>query len=440
MILKRTAITFAIQIGAFLLGLAIAILVTRVTGAGGKGVYTLVGLVAQLATMVAALGIGWASIYYVGSNLQPLRDVASTVLSASLVSSVVAMLLVGLSYVALRQSYFRDVSAIQIGIAVIAVPLMQLNVAFGYIVLGMNRPLHFSSLGIAQAGTTLALLLVMIAGGRLTPTTALVSWLAGVAASVTLAAWLVYSRTPFRLGFSRSTFRALLTFGVKGYIANLIMLLNYRLDALILNGIAGAASVGFYSIAVAMAEAQWYIANTIGLVLFPHVSSSDRREADRITPIICRNTIFITFLSAIAMLVLGRTLILILFGPAMLPAVAALWLLLPGIVTASAAKVIASYLSGIGKPIYATYISSSHLALTVILDLTLIPRYGIYGAAIASSIVYTSAAAFSVIVFMRESHNSLTETIFVNANDIARYMRVARTTYSRITSLGAAAS
>ncbi len=56
MILKRTAVTFAIQIGAFLLGLAVAILVTRFTGAGGKGVYTLVGLVAQLATMVAALG------------------------------------------------------------------------------------------------------------------------------------------------------------------------------------------------------------------------------------------------------------------------------------------------------------------------------------------------------------------------------------------------
>ena len=47
----------------------------------------------------------------------------------------------------------------------------------------------------------------------------------------------------------------------------------------------------------------------------------------------------------------------------MISALHPLWLLLPGIVTLTAAKVISSYLSGIGKPIYSTYIAAGTVIL-----------------------------------------------------------------------------
>jgi O-antigen/teichoic acid export membrane protein len=304
----------------------------------------------------------------------------------------------------------------------------------------MNRPMEWAGIPAAQIAVTLLAQMVLVLVGRLTTTTALAAWLVGVAVATVFGLWLVGSRVRIRFGIDRNVLGAFLRFGIKGYTANTIMLLNYRLDSLILNGLAGAASVGFYSISVAMAEAQWYIANAIGSVMFPHVASNERAESDRITPIVCRNTVFVTLVAAVAMVAMSRFLIATLFGAAMLPALYALWLLLPGIVTASAAKVIASYLSGIGKPTYAMYISSSHLFLTIMLDVTLIPRFGINGAAIASSIVYTSATVFSVWAFVHESHNSVWDTLVVRTEDFIRYRRLAGTTYRRLTSLRAVQS
>jgi O-antigen/teichoic acid export membrane protein len=168
------------------------------------------------------------------------------------------------------------------------------------------------------------------------------------------------------------------------------------------------------------------------LVLFPHISSLEKKEADRITPVVCRNAIFFTLIGAVVMFVISRQLILTIFGPAMIPAVQPLWLLLPGIVTLTVAKIITSYLSGIGKPIYSTYLAAGSMILTVALDLLLIPRYGISGAAAASSIVYTCTAAASVWMFKLESGAGLLETLIVKPDDFVRYRRVVDSTLRRL--------
>ena len=116
----------------------------------------------------------------------------------------------------------------------------------------------------------------------------------------------------------------------------------------------------------------------------------------------------------------------------MIPALHPLWLLLPGIVSLTAVRVIASYLSGIGKPIYSTYTAAGAVILTVGLDLVLIPRYGISGAAAASSIVYTCTAAASVWIFKLESGAGLLETLIVKPDDFVRYKRIVDSTLRRL--------
>ena len=108
----------------------------------------------------------------------------------------------------------------------------------------------------------------------------------------------------------------------------------------------------------------------------------------------------------------------------MFQALVPLWLLLPGIVFMAAAKVISSYLSGIGKPIYTTYIAGGAVIVTVALDLLLIPPYGISGAAIASTITYTGTAIASVWLLKAESGAGWLEALVVKREDFARYRRV----------------
>jgi O-antigen/teichoic acid export membrane protein len=432
MILRKGLLTIVIQLFQLVAIVAITVLVTRVTGAHGRGVYTLVYALANLASMITALGISWAGIYYIGKRLFPLADVASTLLTVSLAAAGVAVAGLAAAFFLFRSSYFHDVSLTQAVIMLVLAAIIQVMTTSSSIVLGMNRPLAFSGLSLLQFGVALVLQGILALAGLLTASSALIALAIGAASSGVLGLVIVRREVPLRLALDSKILRSFLNFGIRGYLANLMQFMNYRLDALIVNGLLGLVSVGFYSIATAMAEALWYGANALALVLFPHVSSLERKEADRITPVIVRNAVFMTLVGAALMFVVSRQLILVVFGSGMTPALHPLWLLLPGIVTLTAAKVISSYLSGIGKPTYSTYVGAGTVALTVILDLVLIPRFGIEGAAVASSIVYTLTAATYVWILRVESGAGLLETLVVRPSDFVRYRRVLDSTVKRL--------
>jgi len=432
MILRKGLLTIVIQLFQFVAVVGSTILVTRVTGAQGRGVYALVSSVATLAAMVTALGISWAGIYYIGKRQFPLENVASTLLTVSLAAASVSVAVLGVVYLLFKGSYFHDVTTRQAVIMLMLTALLQLTTTSTSIVLGLNRPLHYAGVSLVQLGVALAIQVVLAVTGSLSATSALVALLVGAASGTGFGLALVRREVPIRLGVDRKILRAFFNFGIRGYAANLMMYLNYRLDALIVNGLAGLVSLGYYSIATAMAETLWYGANGFALVMFPHVSSLERKEANRITPVVCRNAIFVTLIGAVVMFAVSRQLMTFAFGQGMLPALHPLWLLLPGIVTLTAAKVISSYLSGIGKPTYSTYIAAGTVALTVALDLFLIPRYGISGAAAASSIVYTCTAVASVWIFKYESGAGLMETLIVQPEDFVRYRRVFDSTMKRL--------
>jgi stage V sporulation protein B len=425
---RRSALTFVLQVAQVGVLVAVNILVTRITGASGKGVFTLMSLLVTLTGSMLSLGVNWAAVYFTGRDAFPRRDIVSTVLTTTLVSSLVSILVIAVAFAGLRHSYFKSIDNAELVVTLTLLPLVQLGTSVGMIILGSNRPIHFAALTLTQWAVTLAIQVGIAAAGRLTPTTALIAWAFGAAVSLAWGLRLLGLDAPLRLGIKRDVFRRLIGFGIKGYAANLMMFFNYRLDSLIVNGLVGVASLGVYSIAVSLAEVIWYAAGAIGTVMFPHVSGLERREADRVTPIVCRNVYFITLLGVVAMFALSRWIILLAFGSAMLPALVPLWLLLPGILSLSGSKVIASYLSGIGKPEYATAIAAGTVIITVILDLILIPRYGIAGAALASSIVYTAAAIASLYALGRESGASVLQSILIKPQDLGYYRRAASAT------------
>jgi O-antigen/teichoic acid export membrane protein len=436
-VLKRGLWTFGIQLLQLAASVGTTVLVTRVTGPHGRGVYTLIGTVAGLSAMISAVGISWAGIHFIGRRRFPLQRVASTMLTSALPLSALAVVGIAAAYALTRHSYFREVLPSQLLLGLALTVGMQLSGSASNILLGLNRPRLFSSLTLIQVGVNLVVQLGLAVTGSLTATTAIAAWVVGTAMSTGLALVFVSRETPLRLGIDTQVLRTFLGYGAQGYLANLLQFFNYRLDSLLVNGLAGIASLGYYSISVAIAETLWNLANAFSLVMFPHVSSLERAEADRLTTIVCRNAVAVTLVGAIVMFALGRPFILFVFGPALLPSVVPLWLLLPGIVTLTPAKVIGSYLSGIGKPYYSAYISGSTVVLTIALDLFLIPRYGIAGAAAASSVVYTCTSIASVTIFVRESGSRLMDALVVQPSDFVRYRRLMSTTLRRFASTGA---
>src|ERR1700674_3633369 len=273
MILRKGLLTILIQLFQLVALVGTTVLVTRVTGAHGRGIYALVYSLATLAAMVTALGISWAGIYYIGKRLFPLADVASTLLTASLAAAGVAMAGLAGAYVVFPHSYFHEVSPTQALVMVVLTAFFQLTTTTASIVLGLNRPLHYTGLSLIQLGVALLIQIILALAGSLTATSALLALAVGAATSTGFGLVLVRREAPLRFALDSKILRSFLNFGIRGYAANLMQFLNYRLDALIVNGMSGVASLGYYSIATAMAETLWYGANGFSLVMFPHVSS-----------------------------------------------------------------------------------------------------------------------------------------------------------------------
>ena len=117
-------------------------------------------------------------------------------------------------------------------------------------------------------------------------------------------------------------------------------------------------------------------------------------------------------------LLFSHLLIRILYTAVYLPAAEALIALLPGIVAMAIPKMLAADLSGRGKPHYAMVAGIISFALNFLLNILLIPIYGIVGAAIASSVSYIMTAVLLICFYKRETSAILSDFFILKKTDL----------------------
>jgi O-antigen/teichoic acid export membrane protein len=226
--------------------------------------------------------------------------------------------------------------------------------------------------------------------------------------------------------------RRLVSFGMQGQAGNIVQTLNYRLDSYLVALFVSSAGVGLYANGVAVSEALWLVANSVAVVLIPKLASSDPEYAARATPLVCRNTMLVTALSAVAVAAASPFAVPFLFGDEFEGSVKPLLWLLPGAVAMSGAKVLSAYVFSQGKPMLNTWISAATLALTLALDLVLIPPFGVAGAAGASTIAYCANLVLTLAAYGRISGGRPLDAVLPRLADVGLFVEGARSTLSRL--------
>ncbi|MBI4085650.1 MAG: glycosyltransferase, partial [Candidatus Liptonbacteria bacterium] len=215
-------------------------------------------------------------------------------------------------------------------------------------------------------------------------------------------------------------------YGMQTYASGLLGFLYYRVDILLVNAFLTTAAVGYYSLATSIAEKLLMISTSAVTVFFPRMSAEkDEKTIKEFTPLVARHVFFLACLAALALLLLGRLLILFLYSASFLPALYPLYVLLPGIVAMSMNSILAHDYAGRGMPIINAYLAGYALLANVALNLFFIPRWGMTGAALASSLSYISVLAMSLLVYRRISGNSISSVLFFRASDFSLYKHMA---------------
>jgi len=108
-------------------------------------------------------------------------------------------------------------------------------------------------------------------------------------------------------------------------------------------------------------------------------------------------------------------------------------ILLPGVLLLGIGKILASAISGRGYPRYTLYVGAFSVPLTLALYFTLIPAFGTYGAAVASSISYGFTALGNWVYFRRVVPLGVRESFVPTFLDVADYREAARLARDRFT-------
>jgi O-antigen/teichoic acid export membrane protein len=189
----------------------------------------------------------------------------------------------------------------------------------------------------------------------------------------------------------------------------------------IVNPLVGPAAVGLYSVAVMLAQLVWQGPGALSEVLFPRVAARPREEGARLTAVICRQAFAGALVLSLFLALLAAWILVSLFGRQFLGARGAMWALLPGVVALSASMVLAQFLAGIGKPSLNSVASVFAFLANLACLFTLVPRLGILGAGIASSLGYTIHAAIVSISFRRETGFGWREFLVPRRADLSLY-------------------
>ena len=114
----------------------------------------------------------------------------------------------------------------------------------------------------------------------------------------------------------------------------------------------------------------------------------------------------------------SRWLILIPFGQEFAPAIAPLRILLPGVLAIGFARMLFAVFNAQRRPWIPAAIAGGTLVVITALDLWLIPRYGLRGAALASLAGYVLAAAAALALFAATSRCCPREFLVPRGDDL----------------------
>jgi O-antigen/teichoic acid export membrane protein len=392
-------------------------MVARRLGPELRGYY---GLVLMAVTLVGAfghLGIGASISYHTGKKAYPRNEILSFL--------VIGSLLLGFSLAAVFMIIYPRIPGIWseiprhiMLIGLIAVPFTFLHNFLNRFLLGMLRvrQRNISRLLHNALYFALVLALVWVLGGGLIEVVLAFMISILLAALLTLA---IFTRDIMPLGRLRADLiKPFVIYGFQVYLVFVFNYLNHRFDIILIKHFLTASDVSFYQIPVNICERLWQVPNAMASILFPTLLALEQGSGE-FTAKICRVNFILMIILGGAIALAAPIFVPLLYGREYLPMIPALYSVIWGIVISPIATFLGVYFASrkqISRNIFA---SGMGFLVNIVLNMILIPRIGIVGAGIATSISNTTWAIILAIFFIRQEESGPGGIFILNRNDIS---------------------
>jgi O-antigen/teichoic acid export membrane protein len=198
-------------------------------------------------------------------------------------------------------------------------------------------------------------------------------------------------------------YKMLFTFAIVALFANIAYYLINRVDYLFVEAWCSAKSLGNYVQVSKMGQLFLIIPSIIASAVYPQAAKGE--NVNMVKHILQIITLFVPLyiLIIIASYLFSGHIFVWLFGQTFDEMYVPFLVLLPGILFLSMHTIIAAYFGAKNKPSYNVFSTSAGLVVVLVGDVALIKKMGITGAALVSTLGYTTAFIVSLVLFMQKT-------------------------------------
>lgn len=434
MLKRNIKLVFSTNVLMLCCGVVTSLLGAWALGPAGRGDLIVVLTWPGIFVMLMEIGLPMAYRYWTA------RQPEST--SAMFSNAVVISLLIGFAGVGVAWMMIphligrRSPEVVRLAqVYTLVIPLTLLIDLTRGLLEGARRFHWVAALRLVFFGVQLVSFVVLWFAGRLTVATAVYTMIGATVVGLSLALIGVWRELQPRWQPSITQLKTNLRYGVRDYPGVLTEFVSWRLDLMMLVGMASSSSVGLYSIAIRLAEITAVLASSVGDALMPEVAAS--KKAVKATKIVTRSlrlTLLCQFLILIPLWICAPFILRFAYGTDFVPVTNVLRLLMLASVIWSAGAIVISGLNGLGHPGLS---ASARIAAALVMVVTLLkwlPSRGIQGAALASLSGYSVMFLVALFWLLRRRRISLWECLRPRADDLPPSLKPAalRAQFSRL--------
>lgn len=376
-----------------------SILTARILGPENKGLYTLLYSTILMSIATTSLKLGLSQAYH--RKEHSLDELTSNSIVLTLLSAILSVVLCAIAIFLLQGKLFKDVPLFLLLVVLLTIPIKLFAINMRSM-LDADYDIPRSTIVESSTNFFFFIAFATLALFNLANLeTAVMCILFSISGMAILSIVMLYRRGYSGFRLNRPLLKPMVAFSLKSHVGGLFKYLQYRFDIFLVAYFLSPREVGIYGIAMVIGEMLWRIPRVANTILLPRLrGESDRRSAE-LTARLNRIIFAFTLLCMLPLALFVDFIVELLYGNEYIEAGGAVLALLPGVLALSVFKLLVPNLIMRGRVWTFSFSVACSVVVMVLLDLFMIPAYGIIGAGIASSIGYTTASLIVLITVVK---------------------------------------
>jgi O-antigen/teichoic acid export membrane protein len=406
-------------------GVLIGIITARTLGPAARGIFALVSTFPASITTLTKFGQAQAVIYFIRREKEDASVVASTAVWFGLGTGALLVVGVLLLHEQILATVLRGVPLWALVAVCPMIPILLMESYLYGVLQATDRFRVYNTRLLGESVIALLLMAVVLVGLGLGLPGALGVSVVLNTVMLVWVFWTIHKDTPLRLTFDRALFRRMFRYGMKSHLQIIASHFNFKAGIYLCSYYLTPSEVAFYSIGAKFAEQMMSLPQSLGLAMFPRLAGMSEDRVHAMTAAACRQTLVVTIASAVVLTLAGRFAIVTLYGADYAPAAVPLVWISWGIVMMSMYVLLSRDFTARDRQVINVIAAYIALGGNIGLNVWLIPRYGIEGAAMGTSISYSVAAGLLYLFFLRESGLAWHVPLVPRSEDFERWRRLA---------------